>query len=100
VFDGLLHVDIVATSPSGARTAVEVDGPSHYLRVLLSDDASAVGPLTGATVLRNRLLRSAAAGFGGVLAVVRFDAWDACRGDAAREEALLQAALTRAAESG
>jgi hypothetical protein len=99
LLDGLLHVDIVAIPPSGARTAVEVDGPSHFLRVLSSDDASAVGPLTGATVLRNRLLRSAAAGFGGSLAVVRFDAWDACRGDAAREDALLQAALARAAHS-
>ena len=100
VLDGLLHVDIVATSPSGARTAVEVDGPSHFLRVLSSDNASAVGPPDGATVLRNRLLRSVAAGFGGALAVVRFDAWDACRGDAAHEDALLQDALASATEHG
>jgi hypothetical protein len=94
VLDGLLHVDITATAPSGARTAVEVDGPSHFLRLLSSDDkASAVGPPDGATVLRNILLRSAAAGFDGALVVVRFDAWDECRGDAAREDALLRAAL-------
>jgi hypothetical protein len=98
VLEGLLHVDIVATSPSGAHTAFEVDGPSHYLRVLLSDDdAFVVGPPNGSTLLRNRLLRSAAAGFGGALAVVRFDAWGACRGDAAREDTLLQAALAGAA---
>jgi hypothetical protein len=100
VLQGLLTTDIVATSAAGVRAAVEVDGPTHYLRAPLSAsavvdadastaaNAAPMGPPTGATRLRNRLLATAAAGFSGRVAVVSFYAWDACRSQEERRRLL------------
>ena len=54
MLDGLMTVDIVATSPTtGQRTFVEVDGPTHFLRVLASPHTP--GPSNGSHILRQRL---------------------------------------------
>ena len=80
--EGLLSVDIVASTstvaaPSAvgtvARFAVEVDGHSHFVHSFVTGSAATGGAprVYGATLLRNRLLHSAAAGFaGGGLIVV------------------------------
>ncbi|KAG1679152.1 hypothetical protein FOA52_000507 [Chlamydomonas sp. UWO 241] len=49
--DGLFSIDIAVQLPGGQKLAVEVDGPTHFLR-----NTPAV--LNGATHLRNRLLEA------------------------------------------
>ena len=51
--DGLFSMDIALQLPSGARVAVEVDGPTHYVT-----SSSGAVQLNGATQLRNRLLEA------------------------------------------
>ncbi|KAG1660821.1 hypothetical protein FOA52_010246 [Chlamydomonas sp. UWO 241] len=49
--DGLFSINIAVQLPDGSRLAVEVDGPSHFLR-------NPPGRLNGAALLRNRLLEA------------------------------------------
>ena len=80
VLDGLHRVDIMLEpSPAAAgrpaitrRTAVEVDGPSHFATRYDAEGKRWPVP-TGATRLRNLLLRGAA---GLVVVCVTFVEWD------------------------
>ena len=65
----------VAIEGSGARVAVEVDGPSHFLQD---------GRQDGSTLLRNRML----AAHGWRVVVVDYRVWNALQTEAQREEFL------------
>jgi len=81
--DGAYSVDAQLVAPSGARVAVEFDGPHHFA-------ANAPGHALGVTALRGRLLSDA----GFVVISVSYRDWDN-RSDAQRE-ALLRARLRSA----
>ena len=83
--DALFCIDIV---PRGSRVAVEVDGPSHFVRVLQSSGAVEGKTTTawawkesGATLARHTLLWA----HGWTVVSVPFFEWDACGGDAVRQ---------------
>ena len=74
--DGLFCIDIVLRGP--ARVAVEVDGPSHFLRNTRAPN--------GPTLARQRLLEAR----GWRVASVPWFEWAECHGDAAAQEACVQ----------
>ena len=49
--DGLFSMDIAMVRPDGTKVAIEVDGPTHFMRNNLTR-------MNGATLLRNRMLES------------------------------------------
>jgi very-short-patch-repair endonuclease len=65
----------IAVESSGARVAVEVDGPSHFLQN---------GRQDGSTLLRNRML----AAHGWRVVVVDYWEWEGLQTEAQREEYL------------
>ena len=81
VLDGLHAVDALVRLPSGARVAVEFDGPSHFLRCVGPAAARRAPEPGGATRLRDRLLREG----GFAVAAIPYFEWDALRDDAARD---------------
>ena len=87
--DGLLSIDVV---PRGTKVAVEVDGPSHFVRTLRTDgngggrgDGVGAPKANGATLARRKLLGAR----GWTVVSVPYFEWDACEGDAARQARLL-----------
>jgi hypothetical protein len=92
VLDGLHAVDALVRLPSGARVAVEFDGPSHFLRFLEPAAARRAPEPNGATRLRDRLLRAS----GLTVVAIPYFEWDPLRSDAVRD-AYVAARLARAA---
>jgi hypothetical protein len=92
--DELFSIDVV---PRGTKVAVEVDGPSHFVRTLRVDDDDGdliVAPKpNGATLARRKLLGAR----GWTVVSVPYFEWDACEGDAARQAQLLAQNPTLAA---
>jgi hypothetical protein len=90
--DGALSIDIAATTMSGVRLAIEVDGPSHFVQPKRTYD--------GPTLFRNRAL--AARGY--VLVSIPYWEWDKLRGAAQKQQQYLldklQAAAAAAASEG
>jgi hypothetical protein len=75
--DGSYSVDIAATTASGVKVAIEVDGPSHFIQPGNS--------LGGTTMFRNRAL--AARGY--VVISIPYWEWDALRGAEQKQQYLL-----------
>ena len=73
--------------PAGPLLAVEVDGPSHFLRAG-GGGARARAVPTGATRLKRRLLGA----LGYRVVSIPYWEWDAMRGDPAQERAYVLAA--------
>jgi hypothetical protein len=84
--DGALSIDIAATTSSGVQLAIEVDGPSHFVRPNYK--------LTGPTLFRNRAL--AARGY--VLVSIPYREWSKLRGAAQKQQYLLSSLQAAAAE--
>lgn len=82
--DGLFSIDIAMRTE---RVALEVDGPSHFLRGTLAP--------TGPTLARDRLL--AARGWR-VISLPYFE-WDACRGDRRHQAECLRRILSQLARA-
>jgi hypothetical protein len=75
--DGLFSVDIAATTATGVKVAIEVDGPSHFIQPLRT-----VG---GPTLCRNRTL--AARGY--VVVSIPYWEWETLRGVEPKQQYLL-----------
>jgi len=92
--EGLVVVDIVVTLPDGRRVAIEVDGPTHYLRPSLFKEK---GPPveTSATIMRNKILRSRAAGFSHVF-VIPFFTWELLEGVGTKQREYILGLFTSA----
>jgi hypothetical protein len=75
--DGLFSVDIAATTASGVKVAIEVDGPTHFVQPERTID--------GGTVFRNRAL--AARGY--VVVSIPYWEWDALQGAEQKQQYLL-----------
>jgi hypothetical protein len=93
--DGALSIDIAATTRSGARLAIEVDGPTHFVQPGRTFD--------GPTLFRNRAL----AARGSALVSVLYWEWNRLCGAAAKQQYLLsrlaaaaQAAQPRSSRTG
>jgi hypothetical protein len=84
--DGALSIDIAATTSSGVQLAIEVDGPSHFVRPKCSYD--------GPTLFRNRALPAR----GYVLVSIPYWKWDKLRGAAQKQQYLLSKLQPAAAE--
>jgi hypothetical protein len=75
--DGLFSIDIAATTTSGVKVAIEVDGPTHFIQ----PQQRSGGP----TLCRNRAL--AARGY--VVISIPYLDWDALRGAEQKQQYLL-----------
>jgi hypothetical protein len=96
---GLLLVPLVAQCPASARrVAVEFLSPSQCMLPLKPLLGGRTVPLRRSTHVRLALLALPAAEL--AVAPVHWEAWARCGGNAAREDALLRAALARALEDG
>lgn len=83
--EGLLDLDIVATSTSGTRLAIEVDGPMHFLSNIRDSKSQYIrGPPNGNTLIRNRILnkqRLKQEGFSGSLIFIPCYEWPESTGE-------------------
>jgi very-short-patch-repair endonuclease len=83
--DGAFSIDIAATTAGGAKVAIEVDGPTHFIQPGRTPD--------GTTQFRDRAL--AARGY--VVVSIPYWEWDALR-DATRQQQYLLTKLQPAVQ--
>ena len=86
--DGAFSIDIAAVTAAGQQLAIEVDGPSHFVRPGRA--------LNGPTQARNRALEAR----GYRVLIVPWWEWDALEGDKQRQQAYLVELLQRAGGGG
>jgi hypothetical protein len=79
--DGALSIDISGTTRSGVQLAIEVDGPSHFVKP--------DGKVTGPTMFRNRAL--AARGY--ALVSIPYWEWNGLRSAVAKRQQYLLSKL-------
>ena len=94
---GVVTVGTVATA-TGLGLAVEWDGPWCFQGQPGAGAGAGAGAAlrpTDSTLQRNRLLQSEEAGFSALI-TVPFWSWEACKGSAELEEALLTSLLVQA----
>ena len=84
ILEGLHTVDVVISLPGGGRAALEVDGPTHYLRTSLFG-GSIIPPINGTTRMRNRIITSPAANFAASFTVPYYE-WELLEGAGAERE--------------